>query len=377
MKRGLICAILLLFPGIAFPGVFCIHSQDELLHALSVSSSNDENDTLRIVQDTTISDIALPSEIGRLLKIEGGYDADCNTRQAVPTIMANAEHPSVLAEEPIEPRQNTSGPVPSDEIVSKVELLGGGALSGGADVTVLGVPPYAWRHGCGPTAVGMVAGYWDGKGCDDLFDGNAASQTESVNQGIASQGSDLNPQHYEDYSLPKDSYPNLLFDKSELPAGDEHSSNSIADFMYTSWSSWGNYYGWSWSNHVPDAFNSYVEARNNSYTAVTQTYYYGSTLTWDVLTQEIDAQRPMVFLVDSVGDGNTDHFVTVVGYRIEGSTQYYACLDTWYPYNTIRWEQFRGMSNSYAWGVWNGYSFQIQCTSSPKAMPWLMLLLSN
>ena len=33
------------------------------------------------------------------------------------------------------------------------------------------------------------------------------------------------------------------------PAG-AHTSDSVADFMHTSWSADGNYYGWSWSNYI-------------------------------------------------------------------------------------------------------------------------------
>jgi len=65
----------------------------------------------------------------------------------------------------------------------------------------------------------------------------------------------------------------------------------------------------------------------------------------------------MVFLVDSAGDGDTDHFVTVIGYRDDYGYNEYACRDTWY--SAIRWSRFRAMSSSYSWGVWGGWSFDI------------------
>ena len=48
-----------------------------------------------------------------------------------------------------------------------------------------GVPGYRWFRGCGPTAAGMVIGYWDARGCSDLIPGSAATQTSAVNAAIA------------------------------------------------------------------------------------------------------------------------------------------------------------------------------------------------
>lgn len=369
-----------LLPSSVFAEIFCIQNQDEFNQALTISLNNKANDILKIVQGTNLEKVKLKNETGFLMKIEGGYSSDCTFRIEAPNLPQDYNHAIDSPKNDIIPQQNTTGPTPPDGLEPKKELFSGGDLSGGSDVTILGVPSYAWRHGCGPTSLGMVVGFWDINGCSDLFDGSATTQTNSVNQGIASQGSTTAPMHYEDYSLPEDSYPNMLNDKSELPAGDEHMSDSIADFMFTSWSYQDNYYGWSWSNHITPAFTNYVQNRNNSYNPSTETYYYGSSLTWDVLTTEIDAQRPMVFLVDSSGSGQTDHFATVVGYRVDGTTRYYGCLDTWYPYDTVRWVQFRGLSSSYTWGVWSGYSFQLTCPNQTKAkniVPIYNLLLGT
>jgi len=104
------------------------------------------------------------------------------------------------------PQQSKTGPEPPAAVSSKA--WGSAAAMEGdvnaATVTVLGVPGYGWRHGSAPTALGMVAGYYHLQGYAALFDGDAASQTEAVNQGIASQRSSGNPGHYEDYSLPID-----------------------------------------------------------------------------------------------------------------------------------------------------------------------------
>lgn len=132
-------------------------------------------------------------------------------------------------------------------------------------VLISGVPSYLWGHGCGPTALGMVVGYYDVNGYSDLIIGNASTQTTNVNIAIA------NTEHYNDYSLPIDNYPYLYQDKSEL--GGAHNSNCIADYMHTSWSLDGNRYGWSYSNKISVAFSSYIQQVNNNYTTYT-TYIF-------------------------------------------------------------------------------------------------------
>lgn len=257
------------------------------------------------------------------------------------------------------PQQSTTGPTPPPGVAPPTTTM---TMSAGVSdgvykiITGSGVPAYEWHHGCGPTALGMVLGYYDIHGYSDLFLGCADYQTWDVNQGIASEQEIAgSPRHYEDYSLPIDSPPNpILPDRSEPPPGDEHTSDSIADFMRTSWSAASNYYGWSWSNHVGPAFVQYVNFRNSSYGPLWNLYGMGTTLTWSVLTTEIDNNRPMVFLVDSDADGSADHFITVIGYRIT-TRQQYACWDTWF--DTVRWCDFAGTAVNQPFGVWGGWSF--------------------
>jgi hypothetical protein len=87
----------------------------------------------------------------------------------------------------------------------------------------------------------------------------------------------------------------------------------------------------------------------------------------NLLKQEIDNDRPMVFLTGSNGDGRTDHFVTIDGYRTTSGNNEYGCLDTYQPIETIRWEQFRTMSSAYKWGIWKGWGFQIEPPITPPA----------
>jgi hypothetical protein len=262
-----------------------------------------------------------------------------------------------------EPQQSTSGPKPPPGVMEPEPLK---PVPNMVSQTISNVPVYYWRHGCGPTAVGMVVGYYDTRGYSDLVVGEATTQTNAVSNMIASQGSGVRGSgtqlHYEDYCLPMDSSTPIADSSVTYPTGC-HTNDSIADYMHTSWSSDGNCYGWSWSNMVGPSFTSYVNLRNSSYLPSYQPYYMGSSLTWAVLTTEINNNRPMVFLVDSDGNGGTDHFVTIVGYN-ETTTQYYGCLDTWYA--PVRWCQFRSMSASYSWGVWGGWSFRL--AAAPTAV---------
>ena len=192
-----------------------------------------------------------------------------------------------------------------------------------------GAPGYGWRDGCGPTAVGMVIGYYDGHGYDQLIPGDATSDTAAVQQSIASHGVDGSSGHYEDYSLPyEETRTGVVPDRSEAPLGDEHVADSVADFMHTSWSADRLQYGFSFSNMVGSAFSGFFKLKYPGSSQVVTTYS-GTALTWDIIKREVAADRPMVLLVDSSGDGVTDHFVTLVGYRESNGYAEYGCWDTW------------------------------------------------
>ena len=92
-------------------------------------------------------------------------------------------------------------------------------------IVISDIPIYTWHRGCGPTALGMIVGYYDLHGFSDLFTDSSFLQTDNINMLIASD------EHYSDYSLPLDYYPNLLQDISDT--GTPHQDNSIADFMQT------------------------------------------------------------------------------------------------------------------------------------------------
>jgi len=251
--------------------------------------------------------------------------------------------------------QSTTGPFPPPELQYQ-----GAEVSPVSPVTLSGVPSYLWQHGCGPTAVGMVVGYWDERGFDALVAGPANAQTASVDQMIAS-GYDVTDTgtNYSDYCLPLDYYDTPLYpDRSEPPEGDEHPDHCVADFMKTSQSAYSNKYGWSWFTPMSSSFVEYVDWLGRpDYIAATKRYYmsYSPTLTWDLLRSEIDAGRPMVFLVDTGGDDWTDHFVPVIGY--DEATHSYGCYDTWD--HNVHWYEFAEMAPGQPWGIWGGATFDI------------------
>ena len=251
--------------------------------------------------------------------------------------------------------QSTTGPTPPANV--NVTGLAIEAVTG-VTFTIPDVPIYQWHHGCGPTAAGMVIGYWDSHGFGDLVPGDAYTQTAAVNEMIASEGPASN---YTDYCEPIDYYPDLFPDLSEDPPGDEHPDECVADYMKTSQSRYSNRYGWSWFSHVGTALRGYSQQvlGSRDYYVYTRNLYtqWDGSLNWNSLRAEIDAGHPMVLLVDTNGDGSTDHFVVAIGYGIIDDRQYYACLNTWD--NDIHWYEFAPMRQGQAWGVFGGVTFQI------------------
>ena len=244
------------------------------------------------------------------------------------------------ADFPVRPMSTTG----EDALVVAPEntLLTGAAYS----VVIQNVPTYIWQHGCGPTAAGMVVGYFDYAGFENLVVGNAMAQTDNVNAMIAS------PEHYTDYSCPIDTFRNIIPDKSQL--GGAHPSNCLGDWMHTSWSADMLPYGWAYFHMMDDAYLGYVDWIDRTYGV---TYYaessqviMKSSLTWDLLVNEIDSGRPLVLLVDSNKDGYTDHFVPAIGYGEQAGVQMYACYNTW-DY-MMHWYEFAPMSKKTWFGVY-------------------------
>ena len=287
---------------------------------------------------------------------------------AAAALLAGVYAAAAPAAHPVaQPALTTTGPVPPATV--KAPTGARRAVAAAGETVLAGAPAYLWRDGCGPTSVGMVVGYYDAHGFPDLVAGDASSQSANpaVSQMIASHGSAGAPRHYEDYALPKETDATILADRSAAPAGDEHADDSVADFMHTSRSADGLAYGWSYTNMAGPAFVAYVQSRLTGATASYSNLYYGSSLTFATLRQEIDAGRPVVLSVDSSGDGVTDHAIVGIGYRETNGYPEYACWDTWYA--TVRWQQFRGLSSGYAWGIYGATSLTLTSNTGPSPSP--------
>ena len=230
-------------------------------------------------------------------------------------------------------------------------------------IVIPDVPAYIWQHGCGPTAAGMVIGYWDLNGPHELVPGEATTQTAAVNAMIADDSQ--NPScglpildHYQDYACPIDASPTLLTDKSQ--GGPTHQDDCVADFMRTSRSLYGNYYGWSWMSEVPTAYLQYVDMKVPGLNPEATNYYFWE-FGWEQYKEEIDQCRPVVLLVDTDGDAVTDHFVTGIGY--DETTMEYGIHDTWD--NGIHWYTWQQMANGQRWGVFGITTFRNMVWTRP------------
>ncbi|MEI7988489.1 MAG: choice-of-anchor Q domain-containing protein [Chloroflexota bacterium] len=245
-----------------------------------------------------------------------------------------------------------------------------GQIIANASGDILNVPPYLWHHGCGPTVAGMIFGYWDKHGFDKLFPGDPITQTDAVNEAIASID------HYNDYSIPLDDLANspiLLPDKSEDPQGDEHKDNSIADFMKTSQSKQGLRYGWTSTRTTTEGFTNYIKSVAPEYSYLARLITMEDELNWDVLRGEVTSGHPMLLIVDTNGDGETDHAGTVIGYN-DDTSQMYGIYDTWDT--NVHWYPFIKMQSGQKWGVYGaiifniGYTFSVNSTvDKPDANP--------
>lgn len=271
--------------------------------------------------------------------------------------------PAPQAAHPPEDAQSTTGPTPPMGLM----------LSANEEplLTPASIPPdvpaYRWTHGCGPTAAGMVIAYWDKNGFSKLYPGSDDSfvQDSSINELIASSVNTYS--HVNDYANPQEYSGSGMIQDNYLSLGyTPHVNDSLADFMLTSRSTRGNQYGWSYFSDVRPAFLEYVQYINSHYDRAYHVsvnnytnYTYTISSLWSRYKAEIDAGRPVVFLVDSSGDGQTDHFITATGYGTNSLGQpIYRFNDTW-DNDQNNWAVFRGLSSSYRWGVYGMVTFYI------------------
>jgi len=225
--------------------------------------------------------------------------------------------------------------------------------------TISSVPAYNWYHGCGPTAAASVFGYWDVSGFPNLFDavGNDVFLTANVQDQISS------PAH------------NAKYDPTPDFPGPVPSFTSIADWFGTSVDPLQ--FGWSFLSLADDAFEGYASFRGYEFEAQNRLFSDQSSdslFNWGDLVEEIDANRPLMFLVDLDGNGSTDHFVPVLGYDDRGALgRFYGLYTTWSEDERITWKSFQDRGNP--WGV--AYATFVQPISSPIPEPSSILLFGS
>ncbi len=211
---------------------------------------------------------------------------------------------------------------------------------GGANTIVIpDVPSYIWYNGCGPTAGGMIIGYWDAHGYSNLIVGSNDWNTnqQGIEDMIASPG------HIRDF-VPTP-------DRVETLDDPYHTLDSVADFNYCS--RFPDQYGWSYYTYQDDGLRNYAIIRG--YVDSTAYNISYSTL-WNAFVTAIDDDHPVEFLVDTDANGQTDHFVTAIGYYDAPGSEMYACYDTWS--HNIRWYSYAPVGVGISWGVHGGTFFQ-------------------
>jgi len=215
------------------------------------------------------------------------------------------------------------------------------ASAGSADlITIDDVPSYIWYYGCGPTAAGMIIGYWDDRGYGGLIPGSSDWNTnqQAVKDTIASPG------HIRDY-VPTP-------DRPATAADPYHPDDSVADFSHCSRDP--NPYGWSsfaWQQAGLigyASFRGYIDASAGTHTFLDGTFWLG-------FAAEIDAGRPVELLVDKDKNGFPDHYVTGIGYDNTPGNERYACFDTYS--HSVQWYDFQMPATGRAYGIYGGTFF--------------------
>ncbi|MBW1925215.1 MAG: hypothetical protein JRJ35_17315 [Deltaproteobacteria bacterium] len=142
------------------------------------------------------------------------------------------------------------------------------------DITGIEVPEYYSGVGCGPLAAASLMGYWDQRGYEGLL-------------GVSG------------------------WDQVRLTSHVSAELDILAEYLNTDSD------GWTLSNNVPSGLEAY--ALNEGGYEFESANHYFSSLHPDELPSlvmsEIDAGRPLIFLVDTNSDGSSDHFVPVFGYE--------------------------------------------------------------
>ena len=177
------------------------------------------------------------------------------------------------------------------------------------------VPFYEWHYGCSPTASAMLCGYWDPQNYARLVDFFFGPMWS-------------NPEGQWD-----DGIPNIQRELA-LAMGTE-TLNSGGTSIYAIASG---------QLSVCNGTNGY-SFQSTMYGPGTQSNPY---VTWNVITAQVDAGRPLHWAVLSYQGGSINHSLTGVGYKITGGQRYVYVNTTWYE-NEEWWAQHTSGSRDYAY----------------------------
>ena len=232
--------------------------------------------------------------------------------------------------------------------------------------TLSNVGDYDWWYGCGPTAAGMLMGYYDRNGYGGLQYGNLVpgGAAESTTFGIPNPSSGLvnaviaSPRHISDYY--SGGYGAIGDDVPGAPTGP---LNCLADFMGTSQDSYLGYFlnnsnggttSRYYTNGAPATYEDiyargpsiyhdsgmygifeYVEYSGYDVTQLYNQFTDNRGLTYGFTFQdyknEIDAGRPLLVKIQG-------HAMFGYGYDDSGGQQLVILNDTWSPGpHTMTW----------------------------------------
>ena len=202
-----------------------------------------------------------------------------------------------------------------------------------------GVSPFLWTHGCAPTSLSMLMGYYDNHGYPglianvdvdpDTFTAETPPDTYAYHEAYESIASQ---EHYNDYSLPNDEEGELQPDKSEL--GGAHVDNCVADFTKTSFSSEGCRYSSTMKSHFLQGTENYIQFYYPEL-EVSTTYGYVDTYNYvsafDYLRTHIRQNQPVILTVDCFGIRKINHVVLAIGYiyNEDAGIRQYIAYNTW------------------------------------------------
>jgi hypothetical protein len=82
------------------------------------------------------------------------------------------------------------------------------------------------------------------------------------------------------------------------------------------------------------------------------------TLNWEIYKALIDKNEPIMLLVDSSADGETDHFIPAFGYDDTTSIKMYAAYNTWD--GAVHWYRWGPMVKGTQYGVYGGTILTIE-----------------